>query len=114
MPAPNDGSNGSKRPADDMDPEIAVLRAFLENGFPAWVQRIRGDYLTRIVAENSLRCQKQGKYIPTLTEGMATLMIPLWPSLLLWHSPQNLAMPHKGLRRIYPLFIRRSEISGPR
>ena len=74
MPISNDGSNGNKRPADDMDPEIAVLRAFLENGFPAWVQRIPGDYLARTVAEILLRCQKQGKHIPTLTEGMATIL----------------------------------------
>ena len=74
MPTPNDGSNGNKRPAHDTDPEIAVLCAFLENGFPAWVQRIPGDYLARRVAEISLRCQKQGKHIPTLTEGMATIL----------------------------------------
>ena len=74
MPTSNDGSNGNKRPADDTDPEIAVLRAFLENGFPPWVHRIPGDYLARRVAEISLRCQKQGKHIPTLTEGMATIL----------------------------------------
>ena len=74
MPTPNDGSNGNKRPVDDTDPEIAVLHAFLENGFPTWVQRIPGDYLARRVAEISLRCQKQGKHIPTLTEGMATIL----------------------------------------
>ena len=51
-----------------------MLHAFLENGFGAWVQRIPGDYLARRVAEISLRCQKQGKHIPTLTEGMATML----------------------------------------
>ena len=74
MPAPNDGSNGNKRPADDMEPEIAVLRAFLENRFPVWVQRIPGDSLACRVAEVSLRCQKQGKHIPTFTEGMAAIL----------------------------------------
>ena len=84
MPTPNDGSNGNKRPADDTDPEIAVLPAFLENGFLAWVQRIPGDYLARRVAGISLRCQKQGKHIHTYP-----------PSRRGW--PQSSTMPFKRI-----------------
>ena len=74
MPTANDGSNCNKRPADDVEPWITVLCAGLENGFPAWVRRIPGDYLARRVAEVATRCQKEGKHISTLTEGMAAIL----------------------------------------
>ena len=58
------------------------MQAFGENGFPAWAQRIPGDYLARRVTEVTLQCQQAGQHVPTLMEGtgMATMLggsIPL-------------------------------------
>ena len=75
MTTHNEGSNGDKkRPADDVDPEISLLRAFAQTGFPAWVQRIPGDYLAKRVAEVSITCQRAGHNLPELTQKMAALL----------------------------------------
>ena len=37
-----------------------MLRAFSENGFPLWVQRVLGGYLAKSVAELSVQCQQAG------------------------------------------------------
>ena len=57
MSAPNTGTNANKRPVEEPASEVAVLRAFVENGFPVWAQRVPGDYLARRVAGLTIKCQ---------------------------------------------------------
>ena len=56
LSAPNTGTNGNKRSAEGVEPKIALLRAFVENGFPAWAQRVPSDYLAGRVAELTVKC----------------------------------------------------------
>ena len=56
MSAPSTGTNGNKQPAEGVEPEAAILKAFVDNGFPVWAQRVPGDHLARQVAELTVKC----------------------------------------------------------
>ena len=63
-----------KRPVDEVDPEIVKLRAFAEPGFQHWIKRIQGDYLAKRASALTMEWQKEGKNVPEMLAGMATLL----------------------------------------
>ena len=63
-----------KRPVDEVDTEIVKLRAFAETGFQHWIKRVQDDYLTRRFSALTMEWQKEGKNVPEMVAGMATLL----------------------------------------
>ena len=63
-----------KRPVDGVDTEIVKLRAFAETGFQRWIKRVQGDYLARRVSALTMEWQTEGKNVPEMLAGMATLL----------------------------------------
>ena len=63
-----------KRPVDEVDSEIVKLRAFAETRFQHWIKRIQGDYLAKRASALTMEWQKEGKNVPEMLAGMATLL----------------------------------------
>ena len=63
-----------KRPVDEVDSEIVKLRALAETGFQRWIKRVHGDYLAKRASALTMEWQKEGKNVPEMLAGMATLL----------------------------------------
>ena len=65
---------GELRGKMPVDPEVVKLRAFAETGFQHWIKRIQGDYLAKRAFALTMEWQKEGKNVPEMLAGMATLL----------------------------------------
>ena len=74
MPESETSVVDKKRPVDEVDTEIVKLRACAETGFQHWIKRVQGDYLARRVSALTMEWQKEGKNVPEMLAGMATLL----------------------------------------
>ena len=73
-----------KRPVDEVDSEIVKLRALEKTGFQHWIKRVQGDYPANRASALTMEWQKEGKNVPEMLAGMATLLqVGLEPECML-------------------------------